>query len=143
MEIAAHDTDFFLRLEKLQTPRSVFESQGEMHGEIDLRLVQMIEGILVPILGRWEQSTHWFHQIDFYGDGVRSLTFSRSAFPYEQVNSLQQLLRGEHEPFCILCIATDKLGGTANRAGVEHDDDYLAIFSGRMLATKTLAAILQ
>ena len=140
MEVASHETDFFLRLEKMQTPRAVFEAQGEAHGEIDLRLVQSIEDLLVPSLGRWEQSSTWFHQLDFYGDGVRSLTFSRNAFPFEQVRSLQQLLHGEHAKFCILCIATDKMTELAQPAGSERDDDYLAIFATQLLATKAIAA---
>lgn len=143
MEIAIHDTEFFMRLDRLLTPRCIFDAQGTAHGEIDLRLAQSIERLLVPILGRWEQSDQWFHQLDFYGDGVRSLTFSRGAFPFNQVRPLQQLLSGEHEPFCILCIATDKLGGKALSGKGEHGDDYVAIFANQMLATKALAATLQ
>ncbi len=79
MEIAAHDTDFHIRFEGMLTPRIVFEAQGAAHGDIDLRLVQSIEDLLVPSLGRWEASSEWFHQLDFYGDGIRSLTFSRGA----------------------------------------------------------------
>jgi hypothetical protein len=127
-------------MEKLQTPRTTFEAQGETHGDIDLRLVNSIEDLLVPILGRWENSDVWFHQLDFYGDGVRSLTFRRAAFPYAQVKSLQQLLHGEHAPFCILCIATDTLAEAIEQGGPESEDDYLAIFSSNMLATKTIAA---
>ena len=104
MEIAAHDTDFHTRLERMLTPRRVFEAQGAAHADIDLRLVQLIEDLLVPALGRWEGSAVWFHQLDFYGDGVRSLTFSRDAFPVDHVKALQNLLRDEHAPFCIICI---------------------------------------
>lgn len=117
MEVANHDTDFFMRLEKLQAPRSVFEAQGGAHGDIDLRLVQLIEDLLVPVLGPWEQSDHWFHQMDYYGDGVRSLTFRRSAFPFALIQSLQSLLCGEHERFCILCTASDQLASV--RSSVE------------------------
>ncbi len=136
MEIAAYDTDFHTRFERMLAPRSMFEAQGAAHGDIDLRLVQSIEDLLVPSLGRWETSSEWFHQLDFYGDGVRSLTFSRSTFPYGRVEQLQNLLHGEHAAFCILCIATDRLAG----AGEQADDDYLAIFSDRMLVTKNIAA---
>ena len=140
MEIARHDTDFLLRLEKMQTPRATFEAHGEAHGDSDRRLVQSIEDLLVPILGRWEDSDDWFHQLDYYGDGVRSLTFSRRAFPFDHVNSLQQLLHGEHAPFCILCIATDSLTGASVPSEGEREDDYLAIFADRLLATKAIAA---
>jgi len=138
MEIAAHDTDFHVRFEKMLTPRSVFEAQGAAHGDIDLRLVQSIEDLLVPSLGRWETSSEWFHQLDFYGNGVRSLTFSRSAFPCDHVRQLQNLLRGEHAPFCILCIATDKSTGAESEKTA--DDDYLAIFKDKLLVTKNIAA---
>lgn len=143
MEIAAHDTDFFMRLEKLQAPRVFFEAQGSSHGDIDLRLVQRIDDLLVPLLGPWEQSNQWFHQMDYYGDGVRSLTFRRSAFPFAVVEALQGLLQGEHERFCILCAVSDKLGVTPPTEEAESEDDYLAIFSKEMLATKGLARSLQ
>jgi hypothetical protein len=138
MEIAAHETDFHIRFEGMLTPRRVFEAQGAAHGDIDLRLVQSIEDLLVPSLGRWEASSDWFHQLDLYGDGVRSLTFSRSAFPYDHVRQLQNLLCGEHAAFCILCIATDKLAGAGADKG--DDDDYLALFRDRILVTKNIAA---
>jgi hypothetical protein len=143
MEIAKHETDFFMRLETLQTPRSFFEAQSGAHGDIDLRLVQRIEDLLVPALGPWEQSDQWFHQIDYYGDGVRSLTFRRSVFPFAFIPALQGLLCGEHERFCILCIASDKLCGASPAGGSAREDDYLAIFSNRMLATKELGCGLQ
>lgn len=139
MEIASNDHHFFLRFEQLLTPRSAFEAQGDAHGEIDLRLVQAIEELLAPSLGNWEGSGSWFHQLDFYGDGVRSLTFSRAVFPYDQVRRLQALLQGEYAPFCILCIATDKLSRSNDETASEADDDYLAIFAERLLATKALA----
>jgi len=141
MEIALHDTDFFLRLEKMKTPRTVFEAQGDAaHGEVDLRLVQHIEDLLVPHPGRWEESDNWFHQLDFYGDGVRSLTFSRATFPFEHVKSMQQLLHGEHTQFCILCIASGALGASADQTESSLEDDYLAIFANELLATKAIAA---
>ncbi|RTL41714.1 MAG: hypothetical protein EKK53_13135 [Burkholderiales bacterium] len=135
MDITAHDTDFHHRLARMLTPRRVFDAQGVAHGDIDLRLVQSIEDVLVPRLGHWEASDTWFHQLDFYGDGVRSLTFSRSVFPYDQVSQLQRLLRGEHADFCILCIATDRLAGGESAT----DDDYLAIFKDTLMATPKLA----
>ena len=46
IEIASHETDFFMRFERLQAPRVVFEDQGEAHGDIDLRLVELIEELL-------------------------------------------------------------------------------------------------
>lgn len=136
MEIVPHEIDFHTRFERMLTPRSLFEAQGAAHGDIDLRLVQSIEDLLVPLIGRWEASTKWFHQVDFYGDGVRALTFSRSSFPYGHVRQLQSLLRGEHAPFCILCIATDRL----TEGEAETDHGYLGIFKDTLLATKNIAS---
>lgn len=141
-EIVLDGHDFFDRFERLTSDRSVFDSQGPAHGEIDLRLVQKIEAVLVPLLGKWEQSSTWFHQLDHYGDGVRSLVFRRPAFPAECLTQLQALLVDEHEPFAILCIATESLGATKEESPTEREDDYLAIFSGKILVTKALADVL-
>jgi len=141
MEVVPGEHDFFRRFERLTSDRSVFESQGATHGEIDLRLAQKIEEVLVPVLGKWEQSSTWFHQLDYYGDGVRSLTFRRSLFPRDRVAHLQALLVGEHEAFTILCIATESLVSTEGEPPTTQDDDYLAIFSRKMLMTKALADV--
>ena len=45
----------------------------------------------------------WFENLDFYGDGVRQLSFRWSDVPPFMLTQLQSLLVGEHERFCILC----------------------------------------
>ena len=140
MQIASHDTDFFLLLERLQTPRHVFDAQADEHEAIDARLARRIEALLVPLLGRWEQSSNWFHNLDYYGDGIRSLTFSRRVFPSIQVQQLQRLLEGEHECFCLLCIVTDEPLDASSGGPARAPDDYLAIFAHEILATRALAA---
>ncbi len=61
--------DSFLRdFEHMKTNRSVFDAQGEEHGDIDMRLASRIEEHLRPLLGKREGSTTWFHQMDYYGD---------------------------------------------------------------------------
>lgn len=132
--------DFWMRFEHIQTPRSTFEAQGDSHGDIDLRLVERIENLLVPQLGPWENSDRWFHQMDFYGDGVRSLTFSHTTFPRGQIRELQALLVGEHTPFAILCTVTDAWNNAPEAPPT--DDGYLAIFADQLLVTRPLAASL-
>jgi len=138
-EVVSGEHDFFRRFERLTADRSIFEAQGDAHGEIDLRLAQKIEALLVPILGRWEQSSIWFHQLDYYGDGVRSLTFQRDSFPRTHVAELQALLAGEHEPFAILCIVVESLLPPTPEPPGAAGSQYLAVFSRKALVTKGLA----
>jgi len=137
-EVVAGEHDFWRRMERIQTPREVFEAQGAEHPESDLRLVHKIEELLVPLLGRWEQSDRWFHQMDWYGDGVRSLMFRRDVFPKDQVFAMQALLAGEHEQFAIVCSVVDSFASGAESSR-GRPDDYLALFSHRLLVTQPLA----
>jgi len=137
-EVVPTEDDFFRRYERLLPNRSVFKKQGESHAEIDLRLVQKIEDLLVPKLGAWEQTDRWFHQMDFYGNGVRSLVFRRDLFPRSDIPALRSLLIGEHAEFTILCRATESLLGRSNEQS-GNEDDYLAIWHSGFLATRRLA----
>ena len=128
---------FFREFERMKADRSVFDAQGDDHGDIDMRLTSRIEEHLRPLLGKWEGSTIWFHQMDYYGDGVRALTFRRDIFPRHSVPSLQAMLAGEHSAFTILCIVVDDMMADPSQAGATHD--FLALFNGRMLVTKGLA----
>lgn len=109
--VSPTESAFWSTLESFCAPRSVFEAQGDDHADIDLRLVDSIESLLVPTLGQWEQSDRWWHQLDFYGDGIRSLSFSAEYFSPVFVPAFQQLLVGEHEHFCILCRVSQSLAG--------------------------------
>ena len=132
--VAPDGAAFMRRFPAMLTPRGVFDAQGEAHGRIDMDLTSAVEGLLRPVLGPWEQSSTWFHQMDYHGDGVRMLMFRRDVFPREQLPALQALLAGPHEPFVILCIVRDDL------SAAEGDDaDYLALSSRRTLATRRLA----
>lgn len=129
--------DPFLReFERMKANRSVFDAQGDEHGDIDMRLTSRIEEHLRPLLGKWEGSTNWFHQMDYYGDGVRALTFRRDIFPRHSVPSLQAMLAGEHSAFTILCIVTDDLMDDTPKTSAARD--FLALFNTRMLVTKGL-----
>ena len=61
-------------------------------------------GLLVAHLGRWETSEWWFHQGNFYGDGVRSLMVGRKGFPHVRIDPLQGLRRSEYAAFCIFSV---------------------------------------
>ena len=103
IEVVPTDKVFWQKLQGFRAPDLVFEAQGDEHGEIDLRLVESIESYLEPILGQWEGSDTWWHQMDFYGDGIRSLMFQTAAFQPRFVPALHGLLKGEHAQFCIVC----------------------------------------
>ena len=128
---------FFREFERMKVNRSVFDAQADAHGDIDMRLTSRIEEHLRPLLGKWEGSTMWFHQMDYYGDGVRALTFRRDIFPRQAVPSMQARLAGEHSPFTILCIVTDDLKDDSPKTSSACD--FLALFNARMLVTKGLA----
>ena len=135
--VVSGQDEFFRRLERMKPDRSVFDAQGDAHGDIDMRLTSRIEALLRPLLGKWEGSNAWFHQMDYYGDGVRALTFRRDVFPRDLVPTLQAMLVGEHVAFTILCIVTDDLMDESGTASATSD--LLALFSTRMLVTKGLA----
>ncbi len=132
--VAATEPAFWNAFESFCAPRSIFDAQGGRHGEIDLRLVESIESFLIPVLGEWEASDDWWHQLDCYGDGIRSLSFSADSFSPAYVPAFQRMLVGEHEPFCILCQIHRSLAGIDDtKIGA------LAIRSDRLLVSYPLA----
>jgi len=137
--VARSEDDFFARFERMSPPRSVFAGQMDQHAEADLRLVGRIEELLVPLLGQWERSTAWFHQLDFHGDGVRSLTFRRDIFPRGEVQALQALLADEHAQFTILCSCSESLLPPKDPAAKPPTREWLGIFSKQLLVTRGLA----
>ena len=137
--VVAGEAAFTRQFERMQAGRAVFDAQGEAHGDIDLRLTGRIEELLRPLLGKWEGSGTWFHQMDYYGDGVRALSFRRDVFPRSSLPALQALLTGEHEAFAIVCIVADDIMASPPLPPGMRANDYLALFSGRMLVTRALA----
>jgi hypothetical protein len=140
-EVVSNEREFFRRYERLLPSRSIFDKQGDAHGQIDLDLTSKLESLLRPKLGAWEQSDRWFHQMDFYGDGVRSLTFRRDLFPRAEIPAMRAMLAGNHAHFTILCCATDELLASEERRR-QMRDDYLAIWQHGFLATRQLADLL-
>ena len=135
--LVVSEAELWDRLEGECTRREFFDAQGDEHCQIDMRLVTKIEEYLVPIIGQWENSDAWFHQMDFYGDGIRALSFSLSVFRNDFIDYLQSLLVGEHEPFCILCKIHENLGGIEDtKIGT------LVIFSNRLMLSRRVAQLL-
>ena len=132
--IAVSETEFWARLESDCTDRSVFDAQGDEHSEIDMRLVDKIDALLHPQIGDWESSDDWYHKLDFYGDGIRSLLFNWAVFKPDFIEALQDLLSGEHEPFCVLCQIYEDIGS---------DDDSkigsIAIFRNQIMISRPIA----
>jgi hypothetical protein len=97
------EADFWQQFGAFLVPSDVFDAQGDEHCNIDFRLVEKIEDYLIPIIGNWEQSDRWFHNLDFYGDGIRSLEFAVESFSPRYIPDLQLMLVDEHSDFTILC----------------------------------------
>ena len=122
---------------QLSAPSSVFDAQGDAHGHIDGLLQDKIEAVLVPIVGPWEGSESWFHNQDFYGNGVRSLLFSANAFPWSTVPALQACLADDAAQFCIAIRLCDQLSTAHGRTvGV------LVILQHHIVVTQSVADLL-
>ena len=128
------EEEFWQQLEGFTSSRSVFDAQGEEHSNIDFRLAEKIDDYLSPNLGKWEQSDIWFHNIDFYGDGIRSLEFVADSFSPAYLRDFQAMLAGEHSEFAILCKVLTNFSDTGTRIG------SIAIRSDRILVSYPLAA---
>lgn len=125
VRVVASEITYWSEVKLLKGSSEFFEDQGDVHGEIDGELQEALEAILMPFTGPWEQSDIWFHNQDFYGDGVRSLTFRAGSFPWQTVGDLQKLLIGESAKFCISVQFADSLdvgGRWVGSLGIlEHD----------------------
>ena len=103
------EDEYWAEAQRLKGSSEFFDEQGDSHGHIDGDLQELIEGILVALVGPWEMSDVWFHNQDFYGDGVRQLTFRAGDFPWSAVLPLQKLLVGDASCFCISIHIADSL----------------------------------
>jgi hypothetical protein len=137
IDVVATDKDFWRQLPDFRTSDSVFDAQGEAHADLDLRLVERIESYLSPVLGQWEGSDSWWHQMDYYGDGIRSLMFRTSAFQPHFVVALHGFLKEEHAEFCIVCQLHESITG---------DEDTklgsIAICADKIMVTRPVALLL-
>lgn len=121
----------------IRRPTEVFDEQGDEHGRIDGTLQDAIDEVLVPVAGPWEGSERWFHNQDFYGDGVRALIFRIGEFPWRSIESLQALLAGETAEFAITIQLCDALYGEGERT-----IGGLAILRDRLIATNSILELL-
>jgi hypothetical protein len=132
--IAKNQKDFWKRFEDFSDSEAAVEAQGDAHERIDLRLVQRLEAFLVPILGQWENSDRWYHNLDCHGDAVRSMLFLQKDFDPRYIVEFHKYLEGEHAAFCVLCQIYEKLGGgDGARVGC------VAICADRILVDQALA----
>lgn len=133
------ENEFFRRLAKIYDSQPLMQAHGDHHQDIDLQLVTAIGNLLAPYLGQWEQSEKWFHNIDFYGDGIRSITFRRDVFRHHFVADLRALLSGEFELFCIVCGLCENLLHSDVVDLEKSPNDLIAITSRKLLITRGLA----
>jgi hypothetical protein len=126
IHVVENEDEYWHLIEKYSGPRSFFDAQGELHGEIDIRLADAIDSVLIPLVGDWEMSEVWFHNTDFYGDGTRSLTFRHTDFPFSCVPKLRGLLTGEATEFNISIVLCDTLAASDNKTsgaiGITRDN---------------------
>ncbi|MBI2726644.1 MAG: hypothetical protein HYX42_10385 [Polaromonas sp.] len=127
---------YWSEMASLKGTHEFFADQGDAHGEIDGNLQEAIEGLLVPLVGPWESSDVWFHNQDFFGDGVRQLTFRAGEFPWQVVVPLQNLLVGEAARFCIFVHFADTLGLNGQWVGT------MGILEYEVVATPYVAEML-
>ena len=108
------------------------EASTRVHEQCDMRLVKQIDAVVEPILGPHGLKGAWFENLDFYGDGVRQLSFALPEFPVGILASLRALLTGEHEKFCVLIKFHTERMERGEALGV------LALFSEKVLITEQL-----
>lgn len=137
VRVVPSEDAYWSEVDGLKGSAEFFEDQGNAHGDIDGQLQQAIEDILVPLVGAWERSDAWFHNQDFYGDGVRSLTFRVGVFPWQAVDSLQKLLVGESARFCISVHFADTLDSNGQWVG------SMGILQDEVVATPYVVEMLQ
>lgn len=136
VEVARDHNDLLARMGSvIKANQPALDALGDNHGDIDLRLVERIDEVLVPLIGSSGiDGESWFQSMDFYGDGIRHLEFRPGKFPLNAIPALRALLVSEHEPFGILCWAP------AAEEGLPGDHEGLVIFSHKLLLTSGLAS---
>ena len=84
--------------------RARFASQDdELHAKLDMELTAKIDDLYREALGPWEgPDADWWHNMDFYGDGVRALRFVLKRFPPDSIAQIAPYLSGRHAGFSML-----------------------------------------
>jgi hypothetical protein len=137
----ATEDEYWAAVQQLKGSSEFFEEQGDSHGHIDANLQESVEGVLVPVVGPWENSDVWFHNQDFYGDGVRSLTFRAGEFPWATVPRLQKLLVGDAARFCIsvhFCDSLEAQGRWVGSMAILKEDVVATTYASEMLRSHSV-----
>jgi hypothetical protein len=89
---------------RCEVARARFASQDKkLHAKLDMELTTKIDDLYRDKLGPWEgPDAAWWHNMDFYGDGVRALRFVLSKFPSDSISAVAQHLSGRHDGFSML-----------------------------------------
>jgi hypothetical protein len=75
----------------------------ELHARLDMELTSKIDRLYIDVLGPWEPAdAEWWHNMDFYGDGVRALQFVLHRFPPDSLVTVRGYLSGAHDGFSML-----------------------------------------
>ena len=75
----------------------------ELHARLDMELTTRIERLYGEAVGPWESdNADWWHNMDFYGDGVRALGFVLHRFPADSLLTVRGYLSGAHDGFSML-----------------------------------------
>ncbi len=131
--VKASEAEFWQVFGGFCPPGGFFHVRGSVQAGIDRRLSEAIDELLVPKLGSVQGPGTWAHEFGAYRDGIHSLLFAESSFDPDLVPSLQGLLAGEHEVYCILCqVFSPPAGAQQQRIG------SIAIRSNRVLVSYPL-----
>jgi hypothetical protein len=101
--VKATESEFWGAFSSFCPPGGYFDGPGSAQRDVDRRLGEAIEALLVAQLGPSETSGTWRHELGAYRAGIHSLRFSAAGFDPGLVPSLQALLVGEHDVYCIVC----------------------------------------
>jgi hypothetical protein len=84
--------------------RKRFASQDkQLHGRLDMELTSKIDQLYRDSLGPWESGdAEWWHNMDYYGDGVRALRFVLRRLPADSMATVRGFLSGAHSGFSML-----------------------------------------
>lgn len=85
-------------------PEEQFELQGDKHEDYDIELSEIVESYLEKAFPSDSDSEVWIQSEQCNGDGIRTVSFTTIAdFDERHVLGLLALVKGEYEPFSILC----------------------------------------
>lgn len=98
------DKSIYSQLSSILPCSSTFEAQGELHEDLDIALVDKIDGFVKPLLGDYEKTDRWFHNVSLCnGDGVRGISIDIEDVTNDLIIGLQGTLVGQHVDFCAFC----------------------------------------